>query len=88
MVSGVSLVEGGEAGGHGDGVGAEGAALEEAGGALRVVEEVHEVGAATEGAHREAADDFAEAGQVGGDAVDFLQTADVGAEGDDFVEDQ
>ena len=49
----------------------------------------HDVGASAEGAHRQAAaDDLAEAGQVGTDAVHLLQAARGEPEGDHLVEDE
>ena len=57
-----------------------------AAGPARIVDG-HDVGAAAEGAHRQpAADDLAEAGEVGLDAVHFLHAAGREPEGDHLVE--
>ena len=67
------FVEGGDSGGHGEGVAAEGSGLvnRTEGG-----EVIHDFRFAAEGADREAAaDDFTEGGEVGGDADAFLYPA-------------
>ena len=77
----------GEAGDHGEGVAGEGAGLVDGAGGGKGV---HDFGAAAEGADGEAtADDFAEEGEVGMDAGEFLDAAEGEAEaGHDFVEDE
>ena len=84
---GVELLEGGEAGGDRDRVARERAGLVDR---ARGRELAHEVGATTKrGEGEAAADDLAEAGQVGGDVVQLLRGAVADAEpAHHLVEDQ
>ena len=84
---GAQIADGGDAGGHGERIAAERAGLVD--GPERR-ELIHDVGAAAEGADGQAAaDDLAEGGEVGADAVEFLRSAEGHAEaGHDFVEDE
>ena len=79
--------EGGDAGGHGEGVSAEGSGLVD--GAERG-ELVHDFGAAAEGSDGESsADDFAQGREVGADLGELLHAAEGDAEaGHNFVEDE
>ena len=81
------FVEGGDPGGHREGVAAQGSRLvnRPEGG-----EVIHDFGLAAEGTDREAAaDDFTEGGEIGGDSDAFLHAAGSEAEsGHDLVKDQ
>ena len=81
------FVEGGDSGGHREGVAAEGSGLVNR---TKGGEVIHDFGFAAEGADREAAaDDFTEGGEVGGDPDAFLHAARGESEsGHDFVKDQ
>ena len=81
------MAEGGDAGGHGEGIAAEGSGLVD--GAERG-EILHDVGSSAEGsAGQTAADDLAEGGEVGLDGVDLLGATEGETEaGHDLVEDQ
>ena len=84
---GLEVGEGGDAGGHGEGVAAEGSGLVD--GAERG-EQVHEFALAAEDADGEAAaDDFAEGDEVGVERVELAGAAERDAEaGHDFVDDE
>ena len=73
---------------HGRRVAVVGARMDDGTGPSRIVGR-HDIGAAAEGADGQtAADDLAEGGQVGTDAVAFLDSAEAEPEGDDLVEHQ
>ena len=83
------LSQGGQAGSHGHGVGAEASALEKAGRPPAAIQQVHDIGPAAESAHRKASPhDLPKAGQVRINAELGLQTASADAKADDFVENQ
>lgn len=84
---GLKELEGGQSGGHRQRISGEGASLEDGSGRG---DEVHGGGgAAVGGSGQAAADDFAEGGQVGGDAVALLGAAGREPEaGHDLVEEQ
>ena len=81
------VAEGGDAGGHGEWVSAEGSGLVDRAERREVL---HDVGASAEGSAGEsAADDLAEGGEVGGDVVELLGPAEGDAEaGHDLVEEE
>ena len=81
--------QGGQAGGHGHGVGAEASALGKTGRSPAGIQQVHEVGPAAESPHRKSSPyDLPEAGQVRIDSELFLQAASAGPKADNFIENQ